>query len=300
MSTTNEKDVEASNKNENEALSEKVTNDSIISEPAPVYQQESLPLDSKKEDKEKTDEKRDPIESEDLPPALQEAQRQSTEQMKCAFGPGTSFFFCYGGDGQTKWSYDYCDIETPQSISGNLIRDWQISLPFEVALSPHGAGYFAFQSQGRLSWHYVDIPSSTRPKKKKLRKQFDVTVEAYTKLKSWLVEHIVTADDIKSTKVVFGPAARYMAWKKNGDWISNDLPASLINELRTRKETAKDNFLPRHATFGLGVSWAAIWKDDSHKIELDGKYASLAQLLKERPKIPVDVSMTAQAVLLFS
>lgn len=290
--TVHEKDVEAPKKDA-ELLSEKVSDDSIVSEPAPVYQPDPSTPDSSNDKPVKIDEKHDSTTTKTTAPTLEEAQKRCTQQTKCVFGSQNSFFFCYGGDGNSNWVYD-----EPQNVSVNTVRDWQISQPYEVALSPYGAGYFAFRSQGRLAWHYIDISPSTRPKKRKLRKRFDAVVEAYAKLKVWLRNNVITADDIKSTKVVFGPAARYMAWKSNGTWISNDLPISLVTELHNRKEGAKVDHLPRHITFGNGNAWAAIWKDDSHTIELDGKFANLAQLIKERSKASIDVSLTQNAVFL--
>jgi hypothetical protein len=284
---------------ENDANLTKDESDSQ-SEVAPPYQANPAPLSNEKDvtsTTTKTNEKDgDKVAGKKELPAigvsktLQEVFETTSKLTICAFGPQTSFFF-YGGDENISWVHSYKQSEYPQAVSGVAISSWLIKTPYHVALSPHGAGYFAYAShQEGIVWRFIDIPASTRPKKRKLRVKFDATVVAYARLKNWLVENVSSADDMKRARVVFGPEGRYMAWKPDGSWIGNDLPVDLRSELDTRRSASGKVVLPTLVTFGCGNAWAAIWSDGSHSINLDKRFETLDKILKQNPGAKFSVS----------
>lgn len=206
----------------------------------------------------------------------------TSEKAICAFGPKSSFF-CYGGDKRVSWKYFNVDSDGLSTISTADLSKWSIFAPHQVALSPHGAGYFAYNTYGDgLMWRFVSINLATRPRRRKAKKCFDEVVQAYERLKCWLVTNVVSAEDIETTRVVFGPGARYMAWKSDGIWIHNDLPSDFFSELKIRGTAKEQKILPAHLTFGLGNSWGVIWPDRSHSLSLDGRFQELDRRLMDQ------------------
>lgn len=162
--------------------------------------------------------------------------------------------------------------------------------------SPSGARYYAITSRTagikQVAWHFIDMPESFLPKPmKSLCRRHKEVKAAHERLKIWLQKNIYTVDDITSTKVVFGPRARFMAWKAVGaEWIGNDLPAGFTAELHLRLSKAKDGQgLPRVVAFGVHNSWAAIWKDGTHSADLDGSYTGLTMSLSPGRYKPGDI-----------
>lgn len=215
------------------------------------------------------------------PTALDALFDSTTKRMICAFGPRTSFFF-YGGDPSISWTYQHIDRQVPRTISGASVGKWNISTPYCVALSPSGAGYFAYKSPTTgISWCFMDVPMALRPRKmrRKSYRAFEDMRDAHRRLKDWLKQNLVTAKDIETTKVVLGPGGRFMAWKKDGiQWIGNALPTGLSEELKSKEGKA----FPTVVTFGVGNAWAAIWNDGSSpSIDLDGNYTQVNEFLSQ-------------------
>lgn len=227
-----------------------------------------------------------PITPTERVPTIKEMFESTSCKTICAFGDGLSCFY-YAGDPSMPWRYLRSRVNESSSISAEVVARWKISTPHCVALGPLGAGYFSYTSSTvGEAWCFLQAPPTRRPKKRK-RKLYKYSNEvsgAHERLKEWLNDNIFTADDIRSAKVAFGPGARFMAWKLEGTkWIGNNLPSGLTSQLGTRMvQTKGASALPRLVAFGTGESWAAVWKDGSHSIDLNNKYTALSKVLEER------------------
>lgn len=212
---------------------------------------------------------------------LESIARAAANDMVCAFGPETSFFY-FPGETGLFWRFVNETSTSPATIPAPTISALKISRPYEVALSPYAAGYLAYRClTGEATWSFIPVREAARPRKRKHRKAFYSAVEASKTLSSWLSQHVVNLDDIRNTKVRFGPAGRFMAWKPDGTWIANDLPPRLQTELKNRNCGTETKKMPRLVTFGIENAWAAIWDDGTHTVDLDGKYKRLDQPLQE-------------------
>lgn len=141
-------------------------------------------------------------------------------------------------------------------------------------MGPAGTGYFAYDRAGGAGarWRFF-LPNPNKKKNK-----------AYTKLRGWLEANVLTEEDIRTARVVFGPAARYIAWTRTGKWIANDLPAGFAAVWETRlasvdKDKTKGMMMPKVVAFGKGQSWAIVWADGSNSLHLEKGYAALREYL---------------------
>lgn len=218
-------------------------------------------------------------------PTIEEAFNSLSCRAICTFGFGSSCFY-YAGDRCNSWKY-LADKKNPLlGITATAVKRMNMSTPHCVALSTLGAGYFAYTSPSAgVCWRFFSMPQEMRPKTlggRKGRKRFDDVQMAHKQLKKWLQENIVTENDIRTAKVVFGAGASFMAWKMDSnEWISNELPSSLTSELEQRRMHSKGaKEMPKLVTLGAGKSWAAVWSDGTHSIDLDNKYPTLSHSLK--------------------
>lgn len=174
------------------------------------------------------------------------------------------------------------------------VDESSIGTPLCVSISSLGATYIAYESaENGVGWRFRPVAESMRPDKSwgpgwetTSLVGFNRVRESEQSLKEWLEENVVTAEDIRTTRVALGPWGRHFAWTSTSggaySWTAWGYPELFIAEIR-------EGLYPEAVTFGSGKSWAVVWSDGSHSIDLDDKYPELSQVLDDHERLEIQV-----------